>query len=133
MAARCILLEAAAAESEFDRGTCRFSCALARQCFINEYVYAVSDEELQRAEGLRGTLLERLRDGASVPPLLPVAVAAYFPLSTPDHSDKLLARSWPDAVDAVLTQQIREPNEERQLRANIPQLTPLEDEVSLLV
>src|SRR5262249_9581133 len=45
----------------------------------------------------------------------------------------LLAKSWPDAVAPLLLQQVREPDEERRYRASIPQLTAIEDDVSLLV
>ena len=42
-------------------------------------------------------------------------------------------RSWPAPVAALLTQQIREPQAERELRASMPRLTPIEDEVSRAV
>ena len=45
-----------------------FVCALARQCFINEYVYAVSDDELAHARSLRKSLVAATGIGAAVPP-----------------------------------------------------------------
>jgi SAM-dependent methyltransferase len=45
----------------------------------------------------------------------------------------LLARSWPGEFADLLVQQIREPLAERGLRPSIPRLTPVEDDVSLLV
>jgi 2-polyprenyl-3-methyl-5-hydroxy-6-metoxy-1,4-benzoquinol methylase len=132
-AARSVLLEAARAGTQIDDDAFAFYCALARQCFTNEYVYAHSDDELRQAESLRRALTDALRDETPIPPILPVAVAAYFPLHAVERSEKLLTRSWPDAVDAVMTQQVREPQEELRLRANMPRLTPVEDEVSLLV
>ena len=45
----------------------------------------------------------------------------------------MLERPWPAAIEAVLTQQVREPATERRLRAGIPALTPIEDGVSLMV
>ena len=41
--------------------------------------------------------------------------------------------TWPEPVTAVLAQQVREPQEEAQLRAAMPRLTPIEDAVSRLV
>ncbi len=110
-----------------------FHCALARQCFINEYVFDLTDDETSRARSLRDDLAAALKAGTSIPVLWPVAVAAYFPLHSLPLASRLLDKPWPDAVGAVLTQQIREPDEERQYRDAIPRLTTIEDDVSLLV
>jgi SAM-dependent methyltransferase len=64
---------------------------------------------------------------------LVVLVAAYFPLGEIPHAARLLERSWPEVVEAVLTQQLREPAEEVRLRDSIPALTPIADAVSLRV
>jgi tetratricopeptide (TPR) repeat protein/2-polyprenyl-3-methyl-5-hydroxy-6-metoxy-1,4-benzoquinol methylase len=110
-----------------------FYCALAQQCFINEYVFAWTDAEAEQALSLRDSLAAALESEARVPVLWLVAAASYFPLNTIPFVDRLLERSWPRAVDAVLTQQVREPDVERQYRTKIPQLTLIDDEVSMLV
>src|SRR5215831_3935927 len=46
--ARSAVLDAADVSAEVDDEVLRFYCALARQCFINEYVFACTDEELGR-------------------------------------------------------------------------------------
>jgi 2-polyprenyl-3-methyl-5-hydroxy-6-metoxy-1,4-benzoquinol methylase len=60
-------------------------------------------------------------------------VAAFFPLYAIPGAGKLAERSWPPPVEAVLTQQLREPLEEQRLRAQIPRLTLIKDDVSLKV
>ena len=60
-------------------------------------------------------------------------VAAYFPLHGLANAERLLERSWPAPVEAVLTQQLREPLRELRLRADIPRLTGIENPVSRLV
>ena len=139
-AARFALLQHAAADTAsaaVEAPVLGFYCALARQCFINEYVFACGDDELEQAEGLRDRLAAALASGAAIPALWPVAVAAYFPLYTLSDADRLLDRSlsdsWSDAVTGVLVQQISEPREERQIQPTIPRLTAIEDAVSLLV
>src|SRR5262249_2751578 len=139
-AVRCTVLERAMAE---DSSTANadpaigFYCALARQCFINEYVFARDDDELKNAEALRERLAAALAAGAAIPMLWPVAVAAYFPLNAVSGAERLLAyaasAAWPDAVAGVLAQQISEPVQERQLAPAIPRLTEIEDSVSVLV
>ncbi|MGB9366597.1 MAG: class I SAM-dependent methyltransferase, partial [Xanthobacteraceae bacterium] len=48
-------------------------------------------------------------------------------------ADALLARSWPAPITALLDQQVGAPREEAALRAAIPQLTPIEGDVSRAV
>jgi len=110
-----------------------FPCALARQCFINEYVFALDADEAEQARQLRDGVAVALEQGASVDSWSIAAVAAYFPLTSLPHAARLLQTAWPDEVEALLTQQIREPEEENVLRAAIPRLTDVEDSVSRLV
>ena len=110
-----------------------FACALARQCFINEYVYAVGDDEAAQARSLRDSLVAATGTGTAVPPAHVAMVASYFALHTLPVADALLTRSWLDPVAAVVNQQIREPRAEADSRAAIPRLTPIEDDVSRLV
>jgi hypothetical protein len=46
---------------------------------------------------------------------------------------RLLDRSWPAATNAILTQQLREPAEEKRLAAALPELTSLSASVSRAV
>ncbi len=132
--ARQALLRAAVAGAEVPgSGATGFWCALARQCFINEYVYPLTDAESRMAGGLKDALAAALARGGDIPPLWPVAVAAYAPLMGLPGAQRLLQRRWPDEVTAVLVQQVAEPLAERQLGATIPLLTPIEGAVSLAV
>jgi SAM-dependent methyltransferase/Flp pilus assembly protein TadD len=108
-------------------------CALAQQCFINEYVFDDNDE-IERSRTLRDALGGALASGAPMPsPVVVAAVACYFPLHSVPGAQALLDRPWPDAVARLIVQQVREPAEERQLRSSIPVLTTIEDSVSVLV
>ena len=134
-AARRNLLEAAAAASDPrapDDAMLKAGCALARQCYVNEYVFALAEGELDQALRLRAALIGRMAAGEPVPALWLAAVAAYVPLSSLP-ADAILRRSWPEDLDGLLTQQVREPIEDRNARASIARLTPITDDVSLLV
>src|SRR5215470_3285938 len=89
-----------AAIRNLDDDAVPFCCALAKQCFINEYVFAIKPEEAEDAERVR---------------------------------QKLVEGAWPAALAELLTQQVREPWEERQYRDLIPRLTPMGDAVSVQV
>ena len=113
-----------------DRRVLSFCCTLARQCFLNEYVFACTDKELGDAHRLRDSLLAALATGVAVPELIVAVVAAYVPLCSLTGADLLLDRTWSEPLTGVLTQQVREPAEERGLRASIPALTAIAHGVS---
>jgi tetratricopeptide (TPR) repeat protein/SAM-dependent methyltransferase len=132
---RSIFLDAAGEgpATPTEDGLLRFCCALARQCFINEYVFDATPEELKRVAQLHDRLARAIASGGTVPVLWLVAVAAYLPLHALEGVDGLLGRSWSPAVAALLTQQVAEPREERCLRDSIPRLTAITNAVSLAV
>ncbi len=108
-------------------------CAIARQCFINEYVFALLPAELERAGQLRDGVAAAISAGTPVAPLSLLAVAAYFPLRSLPGSESLLQQEWPALVREVLRQQIEEPKEEARLQGTIGRLTPIEDQISSAV
>ena len=110
-----------------------FCCTLAKQCFINEYVFAITPEEAEDAERLKQKLVGALTPDSTVSAMWPCVVAMYFPLHLLPNAQALLDRAWPPALAEVLTQQVREPWEERQYRDLIPRLTPIDDDVSVQV
>lgn len=125
---RC-LLEQAAREGAATNLT--FHCALARQCFINEYVYPCLSEEVAEVDALRSRLEAAIAAGAEVPDAWLAAVAAYYPLHALANAARLTTGYVrPAPVEALLTQQIREPLAEAALRNAIEQLTPIDDEIS---
>jgi Tfp pilus assembly protein PilF/SAM-dependent methyltransferase len=135
-AVRRAMLELAAAtfhSGNAEDHVLRFHCALASQCFINEYVYDLFDDERNLAQLMWEALAASLASGDPVPPAWLPAVAAYFPLHGIPAADTLLGRSWPDAVSALLDLQVRQPLEERAIAPTIPRLTAIDDHVSLLV
>ena len=133
--ARSALLDAATATqaTDADDAILTFACTLARQCFINEYVFAYAADERAQVAMLRDQVAAALRSGDPVAALPLAVIAAYEPLYAIPGFEALLARSWPDDIAGLLTQQVREPLAERELRSQIPQLTPIENDVSLLV
>ncbi len=107
-----------------------FYAALVQQCFINEYVFDCDANEKLAAAACRAKLLALLDVNAAVPPLLLLAVAAYFPLYALPDAGRLVVDGEPGSLDEVLRQQIREPLEEQALRASIERLTPILSGVS---
>ena len=132
-AARRALLETASSEKPpdpADIAAMSFYAALARQCFINEYIFDCDASEQAAAVACRTRLLDLLDADSVVPPLLLLAVAAYFPLYTLPEPTRLVAANQREPIDGVLRQQIREPLAEQALRASIKCLTSISAGVS---
>jgi len=108
-----------------------FHCALARQCFINEYVFMLTPDEHQRACALRDAFSARLAAGSPVPPAWIAAVASYFPLDGIPLAHALSPdASLPAGIRAILKQQIDEPAQERAHRKSIRRLSSIDDPIS---
>ena len=135
--ARAELLRLAGEQGEdngqIDDDMVAFACALARQCFISEYVYVQAGVESGLASALRDRLLQQLASGAAIAPLTLAVVAAYFPLHAMPVADALLRWDWPRTVAGLLEVQLREPLEELRERTAIATLAPVKDSVSLQV
>ncbi|MBK7002199.1 MAG: tetratricopeptide repeat protein [Rhodoferax sp.] len=110
-----------------------FFCSLAHQCFINEYVFACANEELQQAVQLKGLLADAITSATDIPPLWVIGVACYFPLFSVDNSETLLKRTCLTEIRDLLTLQIVEPLEELKLRSSIYSLTTIGKGVSAAV
>ena len=108
-------------------------CYLAQQCFINEYVYFETAQELEHLQLLLGKLKTAIKREEKIPASLVIAVACYVPLYSVLAAQSLLQRHWPLDVASVLKQQIQEPLDELALQASIPSLTSTENAVSLEV
>lgn len=100
------------------------ACALAQQCFLNEYVWPESAAE--------ATVVAALADAArSAPGALELALlAAYRPIAA---IPGLQRPAGGDALARLWRRQVEEPAEEARLRGTIEALTPIEDETSRAV
>lgn len=132
-AVRSGLIESAVATRTTDPATPEildFYGALAEHCFINGYVFDTPSGEHEQAQALCERLAAALRSGDDVPPLWPLAAAAFLPLNSLPEAQKLLARPWPESVLSLLRQQVQEPLEEQAIRENMPKLTTIADDIS---
>jgi SAM-dependent methyltransferase len=128
-----LLRIAGAAGERGDDAVLASCCALARQCFINEYVFATTTEEAEQVARLQEALIAAHAQGGHMSPLGLAALAMYVPLHRLPQAQALGGRSWPPPLDAVVTQQVREPMEELELRSSIARVTAVADDVSLVV
>lgn len=116
-----------------------FLCALSEHCFFNEYVFSTAESEKQALTNLKAGIMERIQNPDSAgDPLFQISVAilgCYEPLFTlPDLAACLGAPAvfdrFPEALRALLTVQITEPQTERKIAQTIKTLDMADDTVS---
>ena len=107
-------------------------CALSQQCFLNEYVFGLSDTERSQVARLRDRVIQA---GATGEPADLAVLGCYLPLHSLPDAARLLDRDlpWPKPLDALLTLQVREPLAEASDVPAIPALTEVEDTTSKAV
>jgi Flp pilus assembly protein TadD/SAM-dependent methyltransferase len=114
-------------------GTLALRAALARQCFLNEYVFAIDPEEAGQACRLREEVANALAAEQLVSPHTLATLASYFPLHSIPGTERLTQSTWPDPVQRLVEQQIIEVRNDRMGREGIVRLTPITDATSQLV
>lgn len=103
----------------------RLACALAQQCFLNEYVWPEESDETTRI----GRLAERVARASNA---LEIALlAAYRPLAK--MTGVARPASAGEAFERLWRNQVEEPRAEAELLDDIPALTPIQDDVSQAV
>ncbi|MBF0453239.1 MAG: tetratricopeptide repeat protein [Magnetococcales bacterium] len=110
-----------------------FLCALANQCFLNEYIYWQTEVEEKLLESLVNRVAKAFKVGQK-PCFSSIAlIGAYRPLWRESFADQL--RDHPGLVDCsgmtrLLRIQIDEPREELRIREDIPILTSIHSKIS---
>jgi len=132
LARRALLLDVLAAQSpdKADPSLLRFCCSVARQCYINEYVYYCTTEENDRVAGLRDAISRRITEAKPVPGVWVAALACYSPLSSLPDCQRLADVMRAPPLAGVFSQQVKEPAQEGNFRATLQRLTPIDDETS---
>ena len=135
LARRALLLDALAPQSpgEADSSGLRFCCAIARQCYINEYVYDCTAEENDGVASLGEAISKRLTEAKSVPGAWVAAFACYSPLSSLPDCQRLAAVMAEPPLAGLYSQQVAETLRELDHRRALQQLTPIDDATSRLV
>ena len=118
---RAVLLERAIAD---DDAALAFCCALAQQCFINEYVFATTPDEDAQVEQIKNNLRDVVADAArGARDVSAAARAAGRASSARTHMARRRRRGRDPAT-------ARAAAGTRAARFTIPQLTPIEDATS---
>ena len=126
---RAVLNEVSVSATTTDQWLALMS-SIAQQCFTNDYVFDGSEQEGRQVSTLKDNFVKAIGQGDTVAPIQVAVLASYLPLHSIEGAEKLAVRDWPEPVQALIAQQISNPNEELAIRSTIENLTPVTDSVS---
>ena len=104
-----------------------FQSALALQCFTNEYIYNCTDAEEKILKALDASVRIDLKNKEQPSPQVILALASYRALNQYGWGKLLVVT---DDIKDVFDRQIEEPNQEDELKQDIPILDNITDQVS---
>ena len=113
-----------------------FLCALARQCFNNEYVFYVSRDETRRVRALQARLHKALHQPVTVSQNLErslVLAALYGSLHNLAGRERLLdadLAQWSEPFQPIAREQLINHKKEQDIASRLTALTEIKDEVS---
>jgi len=107
-----------------------FLSTLSIHCFVNEYVYAETDEEIYQVEELQAKISQTVEQSEQPEAIKILCLASYRPLHQYDWCEKLEVL---DHLEEVKKRLIEEPLAEKVIKKDIAVLGEISDEVSLKV
>jgi len=129
-ALRAALLDIAVSDDDGHPALIPLASALARQCFINEYVFYVTEQEQHQVDVLKHRLSGQASRRAAISAFQLAVLAAYSPLHAFANEHHVADAAWPAELATLIQQQVMEPREEREFGRSISALTRIEDAVS---
>ena len=108
----------------------KFQSALALQCFINEYIFNQSEQENRVIKDLENVVKLTINNNEQPNPQSILCLASYKPLNHYEWYDKLHVGN--EIVD-VFTRQVVEPQQENDLKSELPFLNKINNKISLKV
>ena len=105
----------------------KFQSALALQCFTNEYIYNQNEYEDKALEGLEELVKLTIKKNEQPKPQFILCLASYKPLNHYDWYNQLHVSS---EIEDVFTRQVIEPEQEKDLKCELPLLQKINNKTS---
>ena len=108
----------------------KFQSSLALQCYTNEYVYELTEQEAYAIKDLESIAKNSLATNSQPNPHIVLCLASYKALHEFEWSDQLTNNP---SIQDVLRRQLEEPTEEKFIKTKIYSLSKIKDDVSTQV
>tara|TARA_Y100000996_G_scaffold204623_1_gene160521 strand:- start:658 stop:1947 length:1290 start_codon:yes stop_codon:yes gene_type:complete len=101
--------------------------SIAIQCFMNEYIYRVTDKELKTIQIFEDEVEKKISNGEQPNPYIVLCLASYKPLYEYSWSEKIKTNN---DIDEVYTKQFLEPRDEIIIKSKILSYEKIIDKTS---
>jgi tetratricopeptide (TPR) repeat protein/2-polyprenyl-3-methyl-5-hydroxy-6-metoxy-1,4-benzoquinol methylase len=107
-----------------------FMHALAKQCYLGEYVYAATEEEAIMVADLRAQIAAMVNAGKDIPEEKILILLCYASMSEMKELADLWQKPASQAMAALAMLEWQEPQEEKAILPEIKSITAISDEIS---
>lgn len=108
----------------------QFQISLSLQCNINEYLYDISNDEIEYLHDLENNISDKLKSGKTPHSSELLCLSSYKPLNNYSWCKSI---TFPREIKILETIFINEPDDERKISSKIKNLKKIEDNVSIEV
>ena len=105
----------------------QFQISLSLQCYVNEYLYDISDDEIRQLHDLENNISNKIKSGKTPSSSELLCLSSYKPLNNYSWCNFI---TFPKEIEILKTIFIDEPDDERKISAKIKTLKKFEDKVS---
>ncbi len=117
-------------KSQIDKNHINFLISLSMQCFLNEYIYDQSKDEIEKIKKIDERIRNNLKENKKISDLEILCLSCYEPLTNYSWSNKI---EFSDKLKEIFELQIKNNEIENQISKRIKSISKVEDRVSIKV
>ncbi len=117
-------------ESNIDKNHINFLISLSKQCFLNEYIYAQSKDEIEKIKKIDERIINNLKENKKISDLEILCLSCYEPLTNFSWSNKI---KFSNKLNEIFELHLNQHEIENQISKSIKSISKVEDRVSIRV
>ncbi len=117
-------------KSDIDKTNINFLISLSMQCFLNEYIYNKSKDEIEKVKKIDERIKNNLRKNNKINDLDILCLSCYEPLNNFSWSNKI---KFSDKLKEIFELHLNQNEIENQISKSIKSISKVEDHVSIKV
>ncbi len=117
-------------KSDIEKTHINFLISLSMQCFLNEYIYDKSKDEIQKINKINERIINNLRENKKISDLDILCLSCYEPLTNFSWSNKI---KFSDRLKEIFELHLNHNKIEKQITESIKSISKFKDKVSIKV
>ena len=117
-------------QSDIDKNHINFLISLSMQCFLNEYIYDKSEDEIEKIKKIDERIKNNLKENKKISDLEILCLSCYEPLTNYSWSNKI---EFSYKLNEIFELQVKNSDIEDQISKSIKSISKVEDRVSIKI